>query len=69
MSLDVFPALCEQLGYDPASVLSVRVNPRQVVVVARNGKGELNVTNYEQGDAGLRRVAQGPSFAGSRQKV
>lgn len=69
MSLDVFRALCERLGYDPTSVLSVRVNPRQVVVVAKNEVGELHVTNYEQADSGLRRVSQGANFAGPRQRA
>jgi hypothetical protein len=69
MSLDVFRSFCEILGYDPTSVLSVRVNPRQVVVVAKNDVGELHVTNYEQADSGRRHVSQGANFVGPRQSA
>lgn len=62
MSTHVFRSLCEQLGYDPHSVLSVRVNSSQVVVVTKNELGHLRVTNYEQAEDGLRRAAQGPPF-------
>jgi hypothetical protein len=67
MKVNVFRSLCEQLGYDPEAVLSVRVNVDQVVVVTKNESGRLGVTNYELGDGELRRASQGPLFAGPSQ--
>lgn len=56
---DAFRALCAELGYSPDRVLSVRVNAGQVVVVAWNDSGELQVTTYAQDPDGLRLVSQG----------
>ncbi|WP_448624428.1 hypothetical protein [Geodermatophilus sp. URMC 64] len=41
MNATLFPELCRQLGYDPASVLSLRVNRRRAVVVFTDPSGAL----------------------------
>jgi len=48
MTVDLFPFLCEVLGYPPDRVFSVRVNRRQVVVASVSSSGVLQVTRYAQ---------------------
>jgi hypothetical protein len=58
MQGNLFHALCEQLGYRPAAVLSVRIDAGQVVIVTR-ASGQLRVTTYVQSDGGLELVSRG----------
>ena len=62
----LFRALCEQLGYPPDAVLSVRIDSDQVVVVTR-ASGQLSVTTYGQSEGGLELVSQGRPVGPRRQ--
>ena len=59
---DLFHWLCEELGYDPDRVASVRVHSEQVVVIERDPAGLLHITTYEPADGCLRFVSRGPAF-------
>ena len=59
MTVNPFPVLCRELGYDPERVLSVRVAAHQVVIVERTLDGELRVTNHEHIDGGERTLVTG----------
>jgi hypothetical protein len=50
MNSDVFDGLCRALGYPPDSVLSIRVNPREVVVVHVDATGDLRRAIHRIGD-------------------
>jgi hypothetical protein len=50
MTADLFPFLCEVLGYPPDRVFSIRVSRRQVVVAAASSSGTLQVGRYLQSD-------------------
>jgi hypothetical protein len=58
MKGEIFGALCEELGYLPDDVLSVRIDAAQVVVVTR-ASGQLSVTTFRQSDGGLELVSRG----------
>ena len=62
---DLFRRLCEELGYAPDRVASVRLNATQVVVVEREAAGLLHITTYEPVDERLRLVARGPAIGQS----
>jgi hypothetical protein len=59
---DLFRRLCEDLGYDPDAVLSVRLTAEQAVVVVGDGPGQLHVETYATSPAGLHLVGRGPSI-------
>jgi len=46
MIAHLFVALCETLGYDPDSVMNVRVNPRKVVIIHIDSSGMLCSTTH-----------------------
>jgi hypothetical protein len=46
METGLFQLVCEHMGYDPADVLSVRLNSRRVVVVATDASGEMVSNTY-----------------------
>jgi hypothetical protein len=46
MIAHLFSTLCETLGYDPDSVVSVRVNPRKVVISHIDSSGMLGSTTH-----------------------
>src|SRR4051812_37405233 len=50
MESDVFDGLCRTLGYQPDSVLSIRVNPREVVLVHVDATGDLHRAIHRIGD-------------------
>ena len=54
----LFHLVCTRLGYEPDRVLSVRINPRQVVVTAADPAGELRSTTYRQSAGPVRAVLQ-----------
>jgi len=58
MKGDMFRTLCEELGYLPDGVLSVRIDAVQVVVVTR-ASGQLSVTTFRQSEGGLELVSRG----------
>jgi hypothetical protein len=62
METGLFQLVCEHMGYDPADVLSVRLNSRRVVVVATDASGQLVSTTYPPGhrQAVDREVGPGP---------
>ena len=62
METGLFQLVCEHMGYDPADVLSVRLNARRVVVVATDASGQMVSTTYPSGHrrAGGREVDPGP---------
>ena len=64
MTVDLFPFLCEVLGYRPDRVFSVRVNRRQVVVSSVSPSGTLQVTRYSQSDGRLIPEPGTPGHAG-----
>ena len=66
MKGDLFRALCEQLGYAPESVFSVRVDADRVVVVTR-ASGQLRVTTFGQSEGGLEVVSRGRPVGPRRQ--
>jgi hypothetical protein len=66
MNGNLFGALCEQLGYTPDGVLSVRVDADQVVVVTR-ASGQLRVTTFRQSPGGLELVSRGRPVGPRRQ--
>ena len=57
MSVDLFRLLCEELGYEPKDVLSVRVNPRRAFVSFVNSSGELCRANHVRRAEGFVPVA------------
>ncbi|MGY1807004.1 biotin carboxylase N-terminal domain-containing protein [Blastococcus sp. SYSU D00669] len=46
VSTSLFRWLCEELGYAPEHVLSVRLNRTEAVVVTRDDAGQLRVVNH-----------------------
>jgi len=50
MESDLFDGRCGALGYQPDSVLSIRVNPREVVVVHADATGNLRRAIRRIGD-------------------
>jgi hypothetical protein len=46
MIAHLFSALCETLGYEPDSVMSVRVNPHMVVITHIDSSGMLGSTTH-----------------------
>jgi len=46
MIAHLFSTLCETLGYEPDSVMSVRVNPRKVVITHIDSSGMLCSTTH-----------------------
>jgi hypothetical protein len=52
MSADIFDAVCQALGHDPGRVLSVRMNPRLVVVTTIDPAGHLCTVTCAPSDAG-----------------
>ena len=46
MIAHLFSALCETLGYEPDSVMSVRVNPHMVVITHIDSSGMLCSTTH-----------------------
>jgi hypothetical protein len=60
---NVFTALCAALGYDTESVLSVRVNPREVVVTAVDDLGQLCATRQKHSGRALNSTDVGSSVA------
>jgi hypothetical protein len=65
MDFDVFDGLCQALGYQPASVLSIRVNPREVVVVHVDATGDLRRVIHRIGDERRHRPASAPGVVAS----
>jgi hypothetical protein len=57
MDSDVFDGLCRALGYQPDSVLSIRVNPREVVLVHVDATGDLRRAIHRIGDVRRQRSA------------
>jgi hypothetical protein len=57
----LFPWLCQELGYAPDQVISVRLNSEQIVVVEREPAGSLHIATYEPADGRLQLVARGPA--------
>jgi hypothetical protein len=60
MESDLFDGLCTTLGYRPDSVLSIRVNPREVVVVYADETGNLHRAICRIGDERRHRPAPPP---------
>jgi hypothetical protein len=60
MDSDLFDGLCRALGYQPDSVLSIRVNPREVVVVHTDATGGLRRAIHRIGDERRHRPAPPP---------
>jgi hypothetical protein len=58
MKGNLFRELCEQLGYTPEGVFSVRMDADRVVVVTR-ASGQLRVTTFGQAEEGLTLVSEG----------
>jgi hypothetical protein len=58
MDNTLFHLVCTMLGYEPDRVLSVRINPRQVVVTAADPAGELRCTTYPQSAGPVQAVLQ-----------
>ncbi|MBB3084630.1 hypothetical protein [Geodermatophilus sabuli] len=54
----LFHLVCTMLGYEPERVLSVRINPRQVVVTTADPAGELRSTTYRQSAGPVQAVLQ-----------
>jgi hypothetical protein len=52
----LFHLVCTRLGYEPDRVLSVRINPRQVVVTAADPAGLLRSTTYRHSGDRLQAV-------------
>jgi hypothetical protein len=44
VTTEFFDDVCEQLGYEPASVLSIRINRSKVVVTHADEQGDLHST-------------------------
>src|SRR3954470_7207142 len=57
MDSDLFDGLCRALGYQPDSILSIRVNPREVVVVHTDATGDLRRAIHRIGDEPRHRPA------------
>src|SRR3954468_2457593 len=66
MESDVFDGLCRALGYQPDSVLSIRVNPRKVVVVHVDATGDLRRAIHRIGDERRHRPATAGGGASGR---
>jgi hypothetical protein len=62
MHSDIFSRLCEEFGYDAASVVSFRVNDREVAILTRQGPGQMCVVTHRRGVDGSYRVSRGPDF-------
>ena len=60
MESDLFDGLCRAAGYQPDSVLSIRVNPREVVVVHTDATGDLRRAVRRIGDERRHRPAPPP---------
>jgi hypothetical protein len=56
MDSTLFHLVCTTLGYEPDRVLSVRINPRQVVVTAADPAGPLRSTTYRHSGNQLQAV-------------
>ena len=69
MESDVFDGLCRALGYQPDSVLSIRVNPREVVVVHVDATGDLRRVIHRIGDERRHRPAPPLGVASSGRVV
>jgi hypothetical protein len=65
MESDLFDGLCRALGYQPDSVLSIRVNPREVVVVHADATGDLRRAIRRIGDERRHRPAPPPGMGGA----
>src|SRR3954464_9170119 len=66
MDSDVFDGLCRALGYQPDSVLSIRVNPRKVVLVHTDATGDLRRAIRRIGDERRSTEDCGPAAASHR---
>ena len=69
MESDLFDGLCRALGYQPDSVLSIRVNPREVVVVHVDATGDLRRAIRRIGDERRHRPALPPGVVPSGRAV
>jgi hypothetical protein len=66
MESDLFDGLCRAGGYQPDSVLSIRVNPREVVVVHVDATGDLRRAIHRIGDERRHRPATAGGGASGR---
>jgi hypothetical protein len=64
----LFRFLCEHVGYPPDTVVSVRLDADQVVVVTRTA-GQLRVTTFRQSEGGLELVSRGRPVGPRRQLI
>jgi hypothetical protein len=69
MDSDLFDGLCRALGYQPDSVLSIRVNPREVVVVHTDATGDLRRAIHRIGDERRHRPPPPPGVVPSGRAV
>src|SRR3954468_18204525 len=65
MESDLFDGRCGPLGYQPDSVLSIRVNPREVVLVHADATGDLDKAVRRIGDERRHRPAPAPGMGGA----
>jgi hypothetical protein len=69
MNSDLFDGLCQALGYPPNSVLSIRVNPREVVLVHVDATGDLRRVIHRIGDERRHRPPPPPGVVPSGRAV